>query len=264
MPVALAYGPAGGASALVRCVYLGRDYSGRYGNFLGHALVLDDGDLVGLRPVEFWEAPLWSAAPAPPGSDLPELHELVPGTSTDPEALGGWLAEGGPDAYRRLGVLLDAVREALARGHGRLVLVSRDPGNVEDVVRWIAVLSFSLPWEAAVRLSFVTYSADPAAATQIVTGTTPDVWIPSDIDARVVRLAEPPGPAATGRFAATVAGLWRDMDLDGIDELGEFGAADPETAAALLALCRGDATVTEEEQADAARLLAGGGVPEWV
>ncbi len=84
---------------------------------------------------------------------------------------------------------------------------------------------------------------------------------PPDIDATVVRLDEPAAPVRTGRFAGTVAGFWRRGDLDGLDALGELGD-DPETAAALLALCRGDDTVSPEEQSAIARLAADG-LPEW-
>ncbi|WP_061294805.1 GAP1-N2 domain-containing protein [Herbidospora cretacea] len=252
LPVSLAYG----REVLARCVYLGRDYSGREGNFLGHAVLPGEGELVGLRPIEFWGAPWWADRPSSDAS-LGSL-ELAPGPFLDPEALVAWLGGLGPDAYVRLGGLLESVRLFLARGHGRLVLVSAD---VAEIVRWIAVVSFSLPWASAVRVSFVTYTGDPASSGQVIAGTTPDVWIPPDIDATVVRLEEPPAPVRTGRFAGTVAGFWRRGDLDGLDALGELGD-DPETAAALLALCRGDDTVSPEEQSAVAR-LAEGGLPDW-
>nr|BFE88551.1 hypothetical protein GCM10020093_111520 [Planobispora longispora] len=65
----------------------------------------------------------------------------------------------------------------------------------EEIVRWIGVISYSLPWALAARLSFATYSADPASASQVLVGTTPDVWVPADVDAALVRLDEPAGPA---------------------------------------------------------------------
>ncbi|MBO3747572.1 hypothetical protein J5X84_15960 [Streptosporangiaceae bacterium NEAU-GS5] len=260
MPVALSYGPAGDRFALTRCVYLGQDYSGRYGNFLGHALVLTDGDLVGLRPIEFWRAALWADVPAGPGSPLPELTDLMPGAELDPESLGQWLKAGGPVAYRRLGILLELARRSLATGQGRLVLVSPDS---DEIVRWIAVISYSLSWETVTRLSFITYSGDPASTTQVIVGTTPDVWIPTDVDATVVTLAEEPQPIETGRFSDTVRDLWRSMDLGGIDELAAFNAADPDTAAALVALCLTGAELSAAEQA-AVAVLVEGGLPDWV
>ncbi|MEV5409275.1 hypothetical protein AB0K60_10630 [Thermopolyspora sp. NPDC052614] len=276
-PVALAYGPLDdGLRVLSRCVYLGQDYSGRYGNFLGHALIVTPAELAGLRPVEFWGAEIWADSPAPPGTALPEPGELVPGRLADPESLGEWLVAGGDAAYMRLGVLLDVVRHTLDRGHGRLILVAEHLDGIEDIVRWIAVISYSLPWPSADRLSFITYSGDPVNAAQIIVGTTPDVWIPAEIDATVVRLADPPdsasgaagGQSTFTRFTRTIVSCWRSMDLAAIDAIAELcdtagRAAGPEAAAALLALCRGDETVTPREQAAVASLLTGRR-PDWV
>ncbi|WP_444544678.1 GAP1-N2 domain-containing protein, partial [Sphaerisporangium melleum] len=224
LPVALSYGPVGGLCVLTRCVYLGQDYSGRYGNYLGHAVVAEPEELTGLRPVEFWRAPLWADTPAPAGTPLPAPADLPPGDQVDPESLASWLASGGETAYARLGALLETVVTALARGHGRLVLVCAD---VEEIVRWIGAISYSLPWQVAARLPFCTYSADPATAPQLIVGTTPDVWMPSDVDAAVVRLDEPPAvrTAPLGRFARTVIDCWRHMDLAGIDAIAELGSA---------------------------------------
>ena len=94
------------------------------------------------------------------------------------------------------------------------MLVSAD---ASEIVRWIAVVSYSLPWETVTRLSFVTYSGDPASTAQIIVGTTPDVWIPVDVDATVVKLADAPEPIETGRFSGTMRELWRSMDLGGIE-----------------------------------------------
>ncbi|GII96755.1 GAP1-N2 domain-containing protein [Sinosporangium siamense] len=260
MPAAMAYGPAGERFALARCVYLGQDYSGRFGNFLGHALVLEEDDLVGLRPIELWRAPLWADSPGAPGSALPVLDDLPPGPVLDPESVGLWLRSGGPAAYHRLGALLELSRRALVGGHGRLLLVAAD---VEEIVRWIAALSYSFPWEVVRRLTFVTYSGDPASAPQIVIGTTPDVWLPADLDAAVVMLDRAAAPVELGRFAATAVELWRAMNLDGLDELGAFGPADPETAAALVTLCVSGGEISPQEQEAVAGLLAAP-VPEWV
>ncbi|MFD0891311.1 hypothetical protein ACFQ08_42755, partial [Streptosporangium algeriense] len=196
-PVALTYDLLGPHRVLTRCVYLGRDYSGRYGNFLGHALVAAPEELTGLRPVELWEAPFWRDSP---DTVLPGLTEIVPGATSDPESLGEWLARQGDGGYARLGLLLETTVRSLARGHGRLVLVA---GDVEEIVRWITVISYSLPPAVALGLSFTTYSADPATASQTIVGTTPGVWLPSDLDAEVIDLAEPVTGSRPGRLART-------------------------------------------------------------
>ncbi|MFF4411701.1 hypothetical protein ACFYY8_04170 [Streptosporangium sp. NPDC001559] len=256
-PVALTYDLLGSHRVLTRCVHLGRDYSGRYGNFLGHALVVSPGELTGLRPVELWQAPFWKDTPE---TALPGLTEIVPGGTADPESLGEWLASQGDGGYARLGFLLETTVRALTRGHGRLVLVA---GDVEEIVRWITVISYSLPQTVALGLSFVTYSADPATASQIIVGTTPDVWLPSDLDAEVVDLTRPATGSGTGRLARTVVDRWRRMDMAALDGMAELGRTDPEAAAALVAFCDGDVTVTRAEQLDAARLLEAG-LPAWV
>ncbi|WP_067457622.1 GAP1-N2 domain-containing protein [Actinomadura macra] len=279
-PVSLLYDRVDGRPLLLRCRYLGQDYSGRYGNFFAHAVVAEPGELEGLRPAELWHAPLWTHGPAPEPV-LDELDELTPGAVLDPEALAAWLAgsaaasgeeaiphatprNGSDDPYATLARLVDAVAGVLDQGHGRVVLIA---GDVELIVRWIAVVSYSLPVAAAAGLSFVTYTADPDGAAQRLVGTTPDVWAAvrhhtshaAAIDLRGGGTAAEPALAGPSRFARTVADCWRDADFAGLDalaELAHLSAATPDGAAALLALCRGDATVTAGEEETAARLLS--------
>jgi hypothetical protein len=256
-PVSLAYGREGDYAVLVRCRYTGRDYSGRYGNFAGHAVVATPQEMEGLRPIELWESPVWSG----PAAGAPDL---VPGDAFDPDSLVAWLAR--EDGHPRLAALLDAVATALAGGHGRVVLVAEDAGLI---ARWIALLSYSLPAGLAAHLSFTTYTADPESAPQLVVGTVPDAW-----PGRGFRLDEPFTPEVPpGRFARVLAGCWRTGDLDGIDAVGELltrGAnadgdlAAADGAAALLALCREDTSVSGQEESAAAELVRRGGAPAWV
>ncbi|MEV5576160.1 hypothetical protein AB0L06_39530 [Spirillospora sp. NPDC052269] len=276
-PVSLLYDRVDGRPLLLRCRYLGRDYSGRYGNFFAHAVVADPDELEGVRPVELWHAPLWSDLPASE-TDLPEVDELVPDEGLDPDSLAAWLASevDADEAFERLARIVDAVVAVLGRGHGRVVLVSSD---IELVARWIAVVSYSLPVAAASALSFVTYSADPDGAPQRLVGTTPDVWASAQRTSPAVPLDRPvQGGSGAGRFARTVAACWRDADFAGLDALAELAllgsgtspdAPDPavlDRAAGLLALCRGEHGVPEDEEAGAADLLTrhGTAIPDWV
>src|SRR5262249_35901043 len=151
-PTALAYGREGDYAVLVRCRYTGRDYSGRFGNFFGHALVATPPEMEGLRPIELWESPVWSG----PAGQAPDL---LPGEAFDPDSLVAWLTR--ENAHVRLAAILDAVTTVLASGHGRVVLVAADAGLV---ARWIALVSYSLPAGLAARMSFTTYAADPESA----------------------------------------------------------------------------------------------------
>jgi hypothetical protein len=272
-PVAFSYDLADRHVLLVRCRYLGRDYSGRYGNFFAHAVVAEPGELVGLRPIELWRAGFWRDSPA--RGDLPRLDDLVPEDALDPGALARWLAA--ERAYGLLTAIVDAVAAAIGRGHGRVILVADD---VELIARWIAVVCYSLPAAAAAALSFVTYTDDVGGAPYRIAGTTPGIWAAAGRPGPAF-LLDPPeagagGPGAggrrrPGRFARAAADRWREHDLAGLDALGELaalgtGAARFDTAAALLALSRGEPGVTAAEESAAAELLRrhGADVPEWV
>ena len=227
-PESFGYDLVDGHGLLIRCRYLGRDYSGREGNFFGHAVVAEASELEGLRPIELWDAALWQDI----SEGAPELDELAPGSAFTPEALGRRL--GGTGAYELLAALLDTLVDVLRRGHGRVVLVGRDP---EAVACWIALVSYSLPVTLAARLSFSTFSADPESAPQRLVGTTPAVWESLHYSASAVFFldepaAEPKGPEeAAGPdglegkaegFGRTVADCWRALDLDGLDTIGEL------------------------------------------
>jgi hypothetical protein len=262
-PVSLAYGREGDHAVLVRCRYTGRDYSGRYGNFSGHAVVATPQEMEGLRPIELWESPVW-AGPAGGTADL------VPGSAFDPDSLVAWLRR--ERAHDRLAALLDAVTSALADGHGRVVLVAEDAALI---ARWIAIVSYSLPAGLAAHLSFITYTADPESASQLVVGTVPAAW-----PAGGFRLDESPTDdgAPPGRFARVIADCWRTGDLDGIDAVGELLTsaghdrtahagvvlASADGAAALLALCQGETSVSAAEESAAAALVRLGGAPAWL
>ncbi|GAB2866931.1 hypothetical protein GCM10022221_79470 [Actinocorallia aurea] len=226
-PEALSYDVVGGRPLLVLSRYLGRDYSGRFGNFLAHAVLADAEELEGLRPIEFWRAPFWAESPA---DSLAVLEDPPPGDALDPESLCHWLAALDHDPYARLAWLLDAPAN-------RIILVCPD---IEEIVRWFAVLAYSLPVEAAAALSFTTYTADPVTSPHRLVGTTPDVWASQRTDHPAHPLDRPAPAHTPTRYAAAVAARWRAHDLDGLDALSELAALTPDTpeaAAVLTALC---------------------------
>ncbi|MEO3825176.1 hypothetical protein [Actinomadura sp. B10D3] len=275
-PVAFLYDRVDGRSLLLRCRYLGRDYSGRYGNFFAHAVVAEPGELEGLRPAELWHAPLWTPWPAQ-DDRLAELEELTPDDTLSPEALARWLASSGLEApHRTLALLTDAAAEVLEQGHGRVVLIADE---VETIVRWIALITYSLPVDTAARLTFTTYSADPDGAAQTLVGTTTGVWSATRTqagDTFALHVEHGFGEFGTpaSLFGRTVAACWRRADFAGLDCLGELALLDPdeggpsalERAAALVALGRRYEPLTDAEQDAAAVLLSRrpDEVPEWL
>jgi GTPase-associated protein 1 len=265
LPLAFGYALERGHAVLTLCRYSGRDYSGRFGNFFGHAIFAEPDDLTGLRPVEFWAAPWWADTAAEPhlARDLPPLSRLWPGDATDPTAVQLVLAKGRDHAYLLLELLIDAVLQAMDKRAGRVVLVADD---VNDVAMWIAAVSYSLPYSMTRDLSFVTYSASPEQAPYFMTGTTRDVasrglqcrWF--DLD----RLRSDVDDVRVSGYARGLVDSWRTgnlMRIDAICDLADLGtgragvkigalstAAAFRDSASLLALCRDGEPVSERDE----------------
>lgn len=254
-PISYCFQRAAIGLILVQCRYLGEDYSGRPGNFLGHAVVAAESDLNGLRPIELWRSSLWSDHPA--AADLPEVTEFTPGRGSEPEAVLDRLHAQGERGYRLLSELVDATLASLDGDAGQVVLVA---DRAETVAAWIAAISYSLPLATALELSFVTYTADPDRARQRLVGTSAEASavMPVDaqaflLDAGAVDLGDRPAPS---RYAATVTAAWRRRDLVAIDALCELasivGGAGGGTPAATAA----SATLGREEREATAALAA--------
>ncbi|MQA24017.1 MAG: hypothetical protein GEU94_00795 [Micromonosporaceae bacterium] len=268
-PVSLAYDHTPHGAIAVCCRYLGADYTGRPGNFLGHAVVADPDELDGVRPIELWRAPWWARRPA---DSLPTVDALAPGAAIDPERVSLLLAAGGAESYRLLAALIDAARDTLAGQAGPVMLISDD---VDRIALWIAAVSYSLPFGVTRTMSFVTYTSDPLAARHHLVGATPAAWAASRSDGAAYvlsdcgragppaqRLPEPPSP-----YAHAAAEAWGAGDLAAIDTLcavaatgvrsagrGAARGGGLDAAAALLALCRGE-PVDDQHQGSALRLL---------
>lgn len=269
LPISLCYQRVSGRMMLVQCRYLGQDYSGRYGNFLGHAVVAAPVELEGIRPIELWGAAFWADRPAAAGM-LSEMAEVTPGPEISTDLVARHLEALGEHGYAQLGALLDAVVDCLAGRTGRVVLAAERAG---DVAVWIAALCYSLPFEVAAELSFTTYTADPESAQQRLVGTTPDVLAAISRPGRAFRLDRPDGnTAAPGRFARIVVDAWRSSNLAAIDELSELAGrldgdgADGLLAAGTLVAFAMGTELRPEESASVVETLgrAGGRLPEWL
>lgn len=265
LPISLCYQRVAGRAMLVQCRYLGQDYSGRYGNFLGHAVVATPEELEGIRPIELWGAGFWSERPASTAS-LPEVAEVSPGEEISPDLVTRHLNSLGERGYAQLGALLDAVLDCLAGRAGRIILSATRAG---DVAAWIAALSYSLPFEVAAELSFTTYTADPESAQQRLVGTTPDVLAALARPGRAFRLDLADGIVdAPGHFAAIVVDAWRTANLETIDALSDLAArvdGDLALSGTLVAFSWGTELRPEESAAVVEALRrAGRGLPDWL
>ena len=221
LPVAFGHIHTEFGAVLTHCTYSGRDYTGRPGNFFGHAVVADADAMRGTRPIEFWQAPWWVNYPANGTSDggptanlgwsgpeLPLLDRLQPGDAVDPHRVLRTLAERGEAGYRLLARIVDAALRAIDEGAGRIILIS---DNVDEIAMWIGAVSYSIPYSMANGLSFVTFSADPENTNYRLVGTTPDVYISASnaeqqFDLRYSAAQDEP---LLSMFARTVTSCWR-------------------------------------------------------
>jgi hypothetical protein len=265
LPVSLCYQRVAGRVMVVQCRYLGQDYSGRYGNFLGHAVVAAPAELEGIRPIELWGAAFWAERPASTDT-LAELAEVTPGPEISPDLVTRHVSSLGEPGYAQLGALLDAAVDCLAGRTGRVILSAERAG---DVAVWIAALCYSLPFEVAAELSFTTYTADPEAAQQRLVGTTPDVLSAIARPGRAFRLDRPGGVVEPpSRFAQIVVDAWRSSNLETIDELSDLvGRLDDDLtlAGTLVAFSLGTELRPEESTAVVEALRrAGRELPDWL
>jgi hypothetical protein len=159
----------GDTVVVANVVFVGTDFSNRFGNYFVHALVgtspLDD--LGGALPIELWQAPVWTHA-AVTSPVLPALPGPPPRGPLDREAVHGFL--GGHPEAGRLPALLTAAAAAVAGGRA-VVLVSHD---TEDNACWIAAISYLLPDALVQGMSFTTYHRRPDYCPFHVIGTLAD------------------------------------------------------------------------------------------
>lgn len=146
-----------GRGCVAQSTYLGKDYSGRYGNYIIHALIFDINDLP-CRPAEFFAEPyiktamtqeeLDAPSPVPP---LPPLHISEYASVINDEQLNEFLFDK-EDEFAQL---------------ISMILASQDAGipfylndSRENLVLWSAAVQRILPSRLAKKFMFNTYIGD--------------------------------------------------------------------------------------------------------
>lgn len=146
-----------GRGCVAQSTYLGKDYSGRYGNYIIHALIFDINDLP-CRPAEFFAEPyiktamtqeeLDAPSPVPP---LPPLHISEYASVINDEQLNEFLFNK-EDEFAQL---------------ISMILASQDAGipfylndSRENLVLWAAAVQRILPSRLAKKFMFNTYIGD--------------------------------------------------------------------------------------------------------
>jgi GTPase-associated protein 1, C-terminal domain/GTPase-associated protein 1, N-terminal domain type 2/GTPase-associated protein 1, middle domain len=163
-PVNLCYLPGadGEPAILAHTVFVGNDYSQRFGNYFVHALSLGPDDLAGARPIDFWAAGFWARSEVP-FVELPEL-DPVPSQAFDPE---GFLRAGRQGTVPKL---LTAVERAIVTGDRPVIVVAEE---TTEVAHWIAALCELLPPAMVARFAFATYQYRPGRGREHLVGTVP-------------------------------------------------------------------------------------------
>jgi hypothetical protein len=204
-----------GHLALTRASYAGRDYTGRWGNFFAHTLVLAEGPPAELWPIDLYEWPGWQLRLAaeddteatPPELPVVTLDRSQAGESFRWPELQEFLRErsGRVERLANLGRAL-----LLALETARPVVV-RDTPNAG--LYWSACLQKLLPPALAWPLSWSSYQDDSRTSAQVnaTSGETDFVFTEAEARFRFYLFDGEDGlaselPAATDDYPAVAAG----------------------------------------------------------
>ena len=163
LPISFSYFRlSSGRVGVVQSIALISDYSGRPGNFLAHAFVLDEGEFPFL-PIRLYKsqsfkndlsADEWAVTAVPKPLPVLNINELRLNPDISLENIGAFLEAN--DTLGYLPKLIDAVI-CNAETSRRTVLCD----DFYKTPYWIAALSWAFPPYLAQQLTFTTYSIDP-------------------------------------------------------------------------------------------------------
>ena len=168
-PVSLSYYILpGNRLAIIHSVYIGKDYTGRFGNYFSHSVVSDDyGEgMKNLLPIHLWGSHAWVTEESE-STELPPLEKVEAGSFITWENVFNFLATN--DRLSRLSGLLTAAIEGL-KTKKRIIIVDTN----QNIALWIAAVTLGLPRELAKAITFSTYNKNPYSLDVLICGTTSD------------------------------------------------------------------------------------------
>jgi hypothetical protein len=171
MPISFSfYAVEEGVWGVTRSQYVGMDFSGRWGNFFAHSIVLSEGDLQGVdqAPIRLENASFWISADTGDSTTLPSL-EVLPSTPDMVLDQAHRFLQALPERDARFGEMLQALIGLQEMGR-RLILVD-SPDNISH---WIVALTCALPPRLRRYLTFSTYQRDPYPINLALVGTRTD------------------------------------------------------------------------------------------
>jgi len=164
-----------GTCAIALKTYLGRDYmgpAGRFGNYLSHAVIVDEDDMK-VYPAEIYENGLLRSRmdfDEVNSSDRPAFlpePELTKGYTVSVENVTSFLGQG-----ERIMAFNKMLAAMLSFKTARKRVVICD--TKENIIMWIAALHYALPLEIALNVNFATYEYDPSRSHAQICGVVPD------------------------------------------------------------------------------------------
>ena len=172
MPKAFSYRKLrDGRSAVVLNTYLGRDYmgsEGRFGNYLGHAVIADEGQL-DCYPCELYGGAFlrdhmeYEEVNNPNPPDYLPTPVLVPGDQITVDAVVDFLS-----AENRMEIFKNMVYTLLTyEATKRRIIICDAP---ENIIFWIAAMEYTLPLKLALEINFTTYEYSPALSASQICG----------------------------------------------------------------------------------------------
>ena len=206
-PIALAFRTlSDGSAVLSQSKYIGKDYSGRYGNYFTHFIASKDTEsfMEMINPIQGWKASFWRDR-ASPTTQIPPLNSL----QTDPQMSPSVIRQRIKERYdlSRFEAFVASVQGALETKK-RIIVADTD----ESVATLVAGVALVLPSSLLGQLTFNTYSKTPGNEDVIICGTTTDsdfAFSPMEIEHQFYvfdfvehRFSNTPPP---GKFASTVA-----------------------------------------------------------
>lgn len=159
-----------GPPVIARNRYVGRDYSGRFGNFFMHALISEapTGAPLPLAPICLWDADFWRHEGAGVSTQGLPSHALDVGRYPfDRQSVARFLQEGNRLSW--VSKILGAVEAALSTGR-RVIVVDSDV----NVAGWVRFACSVLPDGLSRALTFDTYARSPYERDVLFVGTCSD------------------------------------------------------------------------------------------
>lgn len=142
--------------------YIGQDYSGRYGNFFSHCLILEAGSFP-FYPINLFKHPVFrqkltvleeNESEKPASLPTLSIEDLEPIMDTGPEECGDFLSTSRESAFKGV---IDAL--LVQRTSNRRIVLADEP---EYAYLWLKIITSSFPVELIKDITYTTYSFDPA------------------------------------------------------------------------------------------------------